>query len=104
MAGKVKLAAARAGGNSRKDSGFAGGSTSKVPLGMHVVDQETGKGLREFLLQKGTEMGQQKTDLKSISFHDITPDMRTGEFQNQMLGHYDVDGIGERCVYYEVEL
>jgi hypothetical protein len=100
--GGVKAkASARAGGISQKYSGA--GFVPKSPLGMQTVDKETGKGLREFLLQKGKECGMRKRGCKSITFHDFTPDMRTGSHQNVLLGHYGVEK-GERVDVYEVEL
>lgn len=67
------------------------------------IDKKTGKGLREFLLQKGRECGARKQECKSITFHDFTPDMRSGAHQNVLLGHYSAD-VGERCDVYEVDL
>lgn len=88
-------------GNGRKDSGI--GFIPKSPIGMHGVDAETGKGLREFLLQKGKEYGMRKRECKSISLHDFTPDMRSGRHQNVLLGHYE-SGNGQRVDAYEVDL
>jgi hypothetical protein len=98
---KAKTAARNSGGIGRVDSGI--GLMPKSPLGMHVVDKETGKGLREFMLQKGKECGMRKRECKSITFHDFTPDMRTGNHKNVLLGHYGVEK-GERVDVYEVDL
>ena len=100
--GMKATAVARSGGAlGRKDGGI--GFTPKSPLGMQLVDKETGKGLREFLLQKGKECGMRKRECKSITFHDFTPDMRTGNHRNILLGHYEADK-GERVNVYEVDL
>lgn len=90
----------------RKDSGvhFGMGVPSKTTMGMHVVDKETGHGLREFLLQKGKEMGMRKRECKAISFHDFTPDIRTNRHSNVLLAHYEVEKPADRCVVYEVDL
>lgn len=73
-------------------------------VGLHVVDKDTGQGLREFLLQKGKEGGMSKRECKSISIHDFTPDVRTLQHTNVLLAHYDVKDPGERCDVYEVDL
>jgi hypothetical protein len=75
----------------------------KRPLKMHSVDTMTGRGLREFLLARGKEVGHRRRECMSISIHDFTPDMRTLAYQNVLLGHYAV-GKGERVVAYEVDL
>jgi hypothetical protein len=75
----------------------------KKPTKMYTVDQETGKGLREFLLAKGQELGHEERECKSISIHDFTPDIRTLAYQNVLLGHYDTE-MGERVAAYEVDL
>lgn len=97
---KVKAAARNSGGITRIDSGV--GFVPKSPIAP-TVDKETGKGLREFLLQKGKECGMRKRECKSISFHDFTPDMRNGLHKNILLGHYGVEK-GERVDIYEVDL
>jgi hypothetical protein len=96
-----KLAARGAAGNARVDSGV--GFIPKIPVGMHVVDKTTGKGLREFMLQKGKECGMRKRECKSITFHDFNPTMATGLPSNVLLGHYGVEK-GERIDVYEVDL
>jgi hypothetical protein len=92
----------------RRDSGVnmdAGlGAGAPKTLGMHVVDKETGHGLREFLLQKGKEMGVRKRECRAISFHDFTPDIRTNRHANVLVAHYEVRKPGERCDVYEVDL
>jgi hypothetical protein len=98
---KAKSASRIAGGIARIGSGV--GSIPKTPLGMQAVDNETGKGLREFLLQKGKECGMRKRQCKNISFHDFTPDMRTGNHKNLLLGHYAAEK-GDRVDVYEVDL
>ena len=100
VAGGMKAKSASRGGE-RKESGI--GFVPKSPVGMQAIDKETGKGLREFFLQKGKECGMRKQECKSISFHDFTPDMRTGNHQNVLLGHYGVEK-GERVDVYEVDL
>jgi hypothetical protein len=97
--GGVKAKPAARGG--RKDNGI--GFLPKSPVGMQVVDKETGKGLREFLLQQGKERGMRKQKCKSIAFHDFTPDIRTGNHRNVLLGHYSAEK-GERVDVYEVDL
>jgi len=72
-------------------------------VGMHVVDKHTGKGLREFLLLKGSECGMRKLECKSVSFHDTTPAMRGG-FRNVLLGHYGCGTGSDRVDCYEVDL
>ncbi|TAQ86320.1 hypothetical protein B7494_g5359 [Chlorociboria aeruginascens] len=81
---------------------------NRGPLGMQI-DAKTGKGLREFLLLKGKEMGMRKKECRGISFHDFTPDMRTGGHRNVLLGHYGIRGGGlgssrERIEWCEVDL
>lgn len=88
-------------GNGRKDGGI--GFIPKSPIGMQGVDMKSGKGLRELLLQKGKECGMRKRECKSISFHDFTPDMRSGSHRNVLLGHYEA-GNGQRVDVYEVDL
>ncbi|KAG0652495.1 hypothetical protein D0Z07_0654 [Hyphodiscus hymeniophilus] len=85
----------------KKDPGIR--FVPKSPVGLHAVDPKTGKGLREFLLQKGKECGMRKQECSSITFHDFTPDMRTGNHQNVLLGHYGVENC-ERVDVYEVDL
>ena len=92
-------------GVKRKDSAIGlAGMASRSPLGFHVVDKETGKGLREFLLQRGKEGGMRKRECRSISFHDFTPELRKGSFRNVLLAHYGVENAGERIDCYEVDL
>ncbi len=85
----------------KKDGGIA--FTPKSPVGIEAVDRETGKGLREFMLQKAKECGMRKRECKSIGFYDFTPDMRSGFHQNLLLGHYAAEE-GERVDVYEVDL
>jgi hypothetical protein len=85
----------------KRDNGI--GFVPKSPIGMQTVDKKTGKGLREFMLQKGKECGMRKQECKSITFHDFTPDMRSGQHSNVLLGHYGVEK-GERVDVYEVDL
>ncbi|KAH6713515.1 hypothetical protein BKA61DRAFT_457145, partial [Leptodontidium sp. MPI-SDFR-AT-0119] len=62
------------------------------------VDEKTGKGLREWLLSRGKETGtQRKRECRSISFHDFTPDMRTGMHANVLVAHYSGGGLHERA-------
>ncbi|CCD53611.1 hypothetical protein BofuT4_P136560.1 [Botrytis cinerea T4] len=57
------------------------------------VNPHTGEGLREYLLQRASMTGSSKKECRSISFHDFTPDLRTGEFRNELLVHFGVDGL-----------
>ena len=81
----------------------ASAKSVKKSMKMYTVDQETGKGLREFLLAKGKELGHKKRVCKSISIHDFTPDIRTLAYQNVLLAHYDAE-IKEGVTTYEVDL
>ena len=85
----------------KSDSGI--GFVPKSPIGMQAVDKNTGKGLREFLLQKGKECGMRKHECNNITFYDFTPDLRTGAHSNVLLGHYGASN-GERVDVYEVDL
>jgi hypothetical protein len=91
--------------NRRKDSGISlyAGVLGEA-AGMHVVNKETGKGLREFLLLKGSEYGFRKLECKSVSFHDTTPEISSGEFRNVLLGHYAKTASTDRVDLYEVDL
>jgi hypothetical protein len=63
--------------------------------------------LRESLLMHGRQPygNQARTQLRSITFHDLTPDMRTGGFKNEMLAHFEADREGRtNLVSYEVEV
>jgi hypothetical protein len=63
--------------------------------------------LRESLLMHGRQLygNQARTELRSITFHDLTPDMRTGGFKNEMLAHFEADPAGRtRLVSYEVDV
>lgn len=87
-----------------KVDGRKGGKVARVlksPMRMHTVDKETGRGLREFLLTKGVR--HRKRECKSISFHDLTPEMMTMAYQNVLLGHYEAER-DERIEVYEVDL
>jgi hypothetical protein len=75
----------------------------KLPQGMHVVDTQTGVGLREFLLAKGKEVGNRKRQCKSISFHDFTPELQSMTYQNVLLGHYGTE-MGGKVDAYEIDL
>ncbi|KAJ8066075.1 hypothetical protein OCU04_005167 [Sclerotinia nivalis] len=65
------------------------------------VNPHTGEGLREYLLTRALLTGSKKRECRSISFHDFTPDVRTGEFRNRLLVHFGVDGIS-KCDRVEV--
>ncbi|TGO65673.1 hypothetical protein BOTNAR_0075g00230 [Botryotinia narcissicola] len=65
------------------------------------VNPYTGEGLREYLLTRASMTGSVKRECRSISFHDFTPDVRTGDFRNQLLVHFGVDGISS-CERVEV--
>ncbi|KAI9648267.1 hypothetical protein NHQ30_002899 [Ciborinia camelliae] len=68
------------------------------------VDRHTGQGLREYLLTRALITGSKKRECRSISFHDFTPDLRTGEFRNELLVHFGVDGISRNDRIECVEL
>lgn len=62
--------------------------------------------LRESLLMHGRQPygNQARTELRSLTFHDLTPHMRTGGFKNEMLAHFEADPAGRtRLVSYEVD-
>ena len=87
----------------RRDSGVFARFSPKSPLGSRV-DKKTGVGLREFLLSKGKETGtMRKRECKSITFCDFTPDLRSGDHRNVLLGHYSVEK-GERIDVHAVDL
>jgi hypothetical protein len=80
------------------------GTGPKVTTGLSAtVEKETGKGLREFLLLKGKEGGMKKISCKRVTFHDFTPDLRTDQYRNRIVGNY-VAERGARVDFYEVEL
>ncbi|KAF7960798.1 hypothetical protein EAE96_000471 [Botrytis aclada] len=76
-------------------------ATTKIPFFPPSVNPYTGEGLREYLLTRASITGSVKRECRSISFHDFTPDVRTGEFRNQLLVHFGVDGISS-CERVEV--
>ncbi|RDW65030.1 hypothetical protein BP6252_10681 [Coleophoma cylindrospora] len=88
----------------RRDSGVGMNITPPMPQPLPMVDEVTGKGLREFLLQKGLRRGQTRLDCSSMTFYDFTPDLRTGEFKNELLVHYSNESVHERIVCYQVDL
>ncbi|KAA8574826.1 hypothetical protein EYC84_004071 [Monilinia fructicola] len=59
------------------------------------VNPNTGQGLREYLLTRALITGSKKRECRSISFHDFTPNLRSGEFRNELLEHFGVDGISK---------
>ncbi|TGO89458.1 hypothetical protein BPOR_0108g00050 [Botrytis porri] len=65
------------------------------------VNPHTGEGLRAYLLSRASITGSVKRECRSISFHDFTPNVRTGEFRNQLLVHFGVDGMSS-CERVEV--
>lgn len=67
------------------------------------VDEETGQGLLYFLLQQSKKLGYKRQVCKSISFHDFTPDIKTGAHQNVLLKYYSTEGMGT-ITSYEVDL
>ncbi|TGO65537.1 hypothetical protein BCON_0002g01230 [Botryotinia convoluta] len=81
-------------------------SPTPTPFFPPSVNPYTGEGLREYLLSRASITGSVKRECRSISFHDFTPDVRTGEFRNQLLVHFGVDGIssGERVEVVELGL
>ncbi|KAF7902753.1 hypothetical protein EAF00_002656 [Botryotinia globosa] len=74
---------------------------TQTPFFPPSVNPYTGEGLREYLLARASMTGSVKRECRSISFHDFTPDVRTGEFRNQLLVHFGVDGISS-CERVEV--
>lgn len=68
-----------------------------------TVDQVTGKGLREFLLHREKECETKMIQCKSLSFHDITPDMRSNKNYSRLLGHF-ITEKGSRVDFNEIEL
>ncbi|TGO30667.1 hypothetical protein BPAE_0004g01260 [Botrytis paeoniae] len=73
----------------------------QTPFFPPSVNPYTGEGLRAYLLSRASTTSSVKRDCRSISFHDFTPDVRTGEFRNQLLVHFGVDGISS-CERVEV--
>lgn len=90
---------------SRRDSGIGLGSVHgpKSPIGFENVDRDTGRGLREFLLQQGRLGGMRKRECRGISFHDFTGDMKGGRVGNLLLGNFE-SGRGRRLDVYTVDL
>ncbi|TGO37783.1 hypothetical protein BHYA_0089g00220 [Botrytis hyacinthi] len=76
-------------------------SPTKTPFFPPSVNPYTGEGLREYLLSRASMTSSVKRECRSISFHDFTPDLRTGEFRNQLLVHFGVDRISS-CERVEV--
>lgn len=74
---------------------------TQTPFFPPSVNPYTGEGLREYLLSRASMTGSVKRECRSISFHDFTPDVRTGEFRNQLLVHFGVDRISS-CERVEV--
>lgn len=102
-------AAKRRSGERRKDSGVAlarGPLRPLSPFGFGgQVDELTGKGLREWLLSRGKEMGgQRRRECRNIAFHDFTPNMRTGDHSNVLVACYNGGGLHERVDAYELDL
>jgi hypothetical protein len=63
--------------------------------------------LRESLLMHARQPygNQAKTELRSLTFHDLTPDMRTEGFKNELLAHFEADRESRtRLVSYEVNV
>ncbi|KAF5871809.1 uncharacterized protein Bfra_008833 [Botrytis fragariae] len=76
-------------------------SPTQTPFFPPSVNPYTGEGLRAYLLSRASMTGSVKRECRSISFHDFTPNVRTGEFRNQLLVHFGVDGISS-CERVEV--
>lgn len=70
------------------------------------VDKKTGKGLRECLIMHAKAGGGARgTELQSLSFHDVRPDIRTGAHRNELVAHFEVGVDGwERLAVFEVDL
>ncbi|RDW68252.1 hypothetical protein BP5796_08909 [Coleophoma crateriformis] len=104
LAPPIRPAAAPTKTSKRRDSGIGMDTTPPMQRALPMVDEATGKGLREFLLQKGLRRGQTRLDCSSMTFYDFTPDLRTGEFKNELLVHYSNESVHERIVCYQVDL
>lgn len=102
------LALSRALGGAAGLSGGEGGSGSGDGDGIEqgglegLVDEKTGRGLREFLLTQGTNV--RKLSCRSVSFHNLTPEMGTRQHRNEVLGHYQALLASDRVDCYEVDL
>lgn len=70
------------------------------------VDKKTGRGLRECLIMHAKAgSGAKKTELQSLSFHDVRPDIRTGAHRNELVAHLEVGVDGwERLAVFEVDV
>ncbi|KUJ15153.1 uncharacterized protein LY89DRAFT_783358 [Mollisia scopiformis] len=69
------------------------------------IDKETGEGLRSWLLKVGTGNGSlKKKECKSISFHDITQEMMSGQFSNVLVAHYNNEKVDQKIEAYELDL
>ncbi|TEY52439.1 hypothetical protein BOTCAL_0258g00090 [Botryotinia calthae] len=92
--------------NTTPNPPFSGPPTTATtpPFFPPSVNPHTGEGLREYLLQRASMTGSAKRECRSISFHDFTPDVRTGEFRNELLVHFGVDGLASSEKIEVVEL
>jgi hypothetical protein len=83
--------------------GTLSGSQKTLEAVGRTVDKETGRGLREYLLQMGKEFGMRKRSCDSITFLDFTPDMKSNIPEVDMLQHL-TESKGYRIDVYEVDL
>ncbi|KAI9811763.1 MAG: hypothetical protein M1827_005308 [Pycnora praestabilis] len=67
--------------------------TPKPPPGVLSLD------LLETLMGYSMRGNTMRTDLESLSFHNITPNLRTGQFSNVLLGHFDGKVMSTLSVY-----
>lgn len=70
--------------------------------GFHV-DPETGRGLREYMLNMGKKVGMRTVSCESFSFLDFTPGMRDGLPGMRLLKHL-VRGEGYTTDAYEIDM
>lgn len=83
------------------------GGSEGMFQGQQRIVAEKPLTLRESLLMHGRQPygNQAKTELRSLTFHDLTPNMRTGGFKNELLAHFEADQEGRtRLVSYEVDV
>jgi hypothetical protein len=85
------------------NNGTSAGGMKPPPMMSMAVDPKTGAGLHNFLLEHGYAGGHSMRVCRSITFHDFTPDIKTGAHRNVLLRHYEADMLAE-IHSYEVEL
>lgn len=82
---------------------FEDGSTRNPELEGLDVDKETGRGLRDYMLNMGKKHGMRKIACDSFSFFDFTPTMRNGMPMTRLLKHL-LKGDGYRTDAYEIDM